>query len=333
MQETRRRFIKGAAMGAAALALPMAGRTWAAGAQAVRYGGSAWLGHYPAWLAIQAGYFKNEGLDVGWESFGTTSARVSALLSGNIDMAVTAAPAALAVMSRGSRHFAIIGVPENFGRVEGLIVRDGVQNLQDLKGKKIGVTFASSAHLLVLNLLDQAGLKAGKDVAVLNVPAPEMPAAFQAGQIDAAAAWTPQFNAIRSMPGARLLADDTQFSLYKDYGVTPGPDVLVARRAFLDKHPETVKRFLKAYFRANEQLRAQPESTVAALTELTKLSAADQLEMVKGADWYGASEQGALLAPGSKYIDGLQQLAEMMVRYGQIDKTPPVREWVDSAYL
>ncbi|MGS1008141.1 ABC transporter substrate-binding protein [Achromobacter anxifer] len=333
MQETRRRFIQGAALSAAALALPMAGRAWAAQAQAVRYGGSAWLGHYPAWLAIQAGYFKNEGLDVGWESFGTTSARVSALLSGNIDMAVTAAPAALAVMARGSRHFAIIGVPENFGRVEGLIVRDGVQSMQDLKGKKVGVTFASSAHLLVLNLLDQAGLKADKDVTVLNVPAPEMPAAFKAGQIDAAAAWTPQFNAIRAMPGARMLADDTQFSLYKEYGVTPGPDVLVARRAFLDKHPEAVKRFLKAYFRANEQLRAQPDSTVAALTELTKLAPADQLEMVKGADWYGASEQGSLLAPGSKYIDGLQKLAEMMVRYGQIDKAPAVRDWVDPAYL
>ena len=166
----------------------------------MRYGGSAWLG--PAWLAIQAGYFKAEGLDVGWESFGTTSARVSTLLSGNIDMAVTAAPA-LAVMARGSKHFAIIGVPENFGRVEGLIVRDGVKTV-DLKGKKVGVTFASSAHLLVLNLLDQAGLKADKDVTVLNVPAPEMPAAFQSGQIDAAA-WTPQFNAISAMPGARVL--------------------------------------------------------------------------------------------------------------------------------
>lgn len=72
---------------------------------------------------------------------------------------------------------------------------------------------------------------------------------------------------------------------------------------------------------------------MAALTELTKLLAADQLEMVKGADWYTAAEQGALLAPGSKYIDGLQKLAEMMVRYDQIDKAPPVREWVDAAYL
>ena len=67
--------------------------------------------------------------------------------------------------------------------------------------------------------------------------------------------------------------------------------------------------------------------------ELTKLAPADQLAMVKGADWYGAADQRGLLDPGGKYIDGLQKLAEMMVRYGQIDKAPPVREWIDPAYL
>src|SRR5690606_13652935 len=110
---TRRQFIQGMALGTASLALPMTGAVQAAQMQAIRYGGSAWLGHYPAWLALKKGYFKEENLDVSWESFGTTSARVSALLSGNIDVAVTAAPAALSVMARGSRHFAIIGVPEN----------------------------------------------------------------------------------------------------------------------------------------------------------------------------------------------------------------------------
>ena len=70
---------------------------------------------------------------------------------------------------------------------------------------------------------------------------------------------------------------------------------------------------------------AQPDSAVTALVELTKLAPADQLAMVKGADWYGAADQRGLLDPGGKYIDGLQKLAEMMVRYGQIDKAPPVR--------
>src|SRR5690606_32871626 len=123
---TRRQFIQGMALGTASLALPMTGAVQAAQMQAIRYGGSAWLGHYPAWLALKKGYFKEENLDVSWESFGTTSARVSAVLSGNIDVAVTAAPAALSVMARGSRCYDIIGVPEIFGRVGGLLVRDGI---------------------------------------------------------------------------------------------------------------------------------------------------------------------------------------------------------------
>src|SRR3546814_4722325 len=58
-------------------------------------------------------------------------------------------------------------------------------------------------------------MRPDKDITVLNVPAPEMPAAFQSGQIDAAAAWTPQFNAIQAMPGVKVLADDTRFALYQ----------------------------------------------------------------------------------------------------------------------
>ena len=78
-----------------------------------------------------------------------------------------------------------------------------------------------------------------------------------------------------------------------------------------------MKRFLKAYFRANEQLRAQ-DSAVTALVELTKLAPADQLAMVKGADWYGAADQRGLLDPGGKYIDGLQ--AGRDDGAGQIDR-------------
>lgn len=195
------------------------------------------------------------------------------------------------------------------------------------------MTFASSGHLLVLDLLEQAGMKPDRDIGVLNVPAPELPAAFQSGQIDAAAAWTPQFNAILAMSGVRLLADDTAFSLYKDYGVTPGPDMLVAHREFLAKHPDAVKRFLKAYFRANEQIKTQPDSAVAALVELTKLGSSEQVEMIKGSDWYTAGEQKELLAADGKYINGLQKLAEMMARYGQIDKAPRVRDWIEPAHL
>src|SRR5690625_7102893 len=104
------------------------------------------------------GVFKKDGIELGWESFGTSSGRMSALMAGNIDIAGTGAVSAIALMARGARQFYIIGVPEDFGRVEGLFVREDINSLEDLKGKSIGTTFASSAHTLVLDLLLNNGL-------------------------------------------------------------------------------------------------------------------------------------------------------------------------------
>ncbi|RJG05015.1 twin-arginine translocation signal domain-containing protein [Noviherbaspirillum cavernae] len=331
MFNTRRTFLKGAVSLAGAAALP--GIVKAADAQVINYGGSAWLGHYPAYIGIKSGLFAAKGLDVKWQSFGTSSARMSAMLSGGIDVACTGIVSALALMARGSKHFSIVGVPEDFGRVEGLFVRSGITSIQGLKGKKIGVTFASSSHMLVLDLLASAGLSPDRDVSLLNVPAPELPAAFQSNQIDAAAAWTPQFNRIRSMPDIKLLADDTGFSLYKQYGVTPGPDVLVMRRDFAGKNADAARKFLQAYFEACTMLRDKPDQAAKYLTELTNLTLQDQIATIKDATWYDAAQQKALLTTPGKYVDGLQKLAEMLVTHKQIDKAPAVRDWTNVNYL
>lgn len=328
---TRRTFLKGVAGIAGAASLP--GFAIGAAPTTVNYGGSAWLGHYPAYVGIKSGLFASKGLDVKWQSFGTSSARMSAVLSGGIDIACTGIVSALALMSRGSRHFSIVGTPEDFGRVEGLFARSNINSIQALKGKKIGVTFASSSHLLALDVLTSAGLDPEKDVSLLNVPAPELVTAYQTRQIDAAAVWTPHFNRIRSMPDTKLLADDTAFSLYKQYGVTPGPDVLVVRREFASKNAESARKFLSAYFDACMLLRDKPEQAAKHLTELTNLSLDEQVATIKEATWYDAGQQQALFKTPGKYVEGLQKLAEMLTTYKQIDKAPVVREWVDAAYL
>lgn len=327
----RRKFLFTTTSTACALALP--GLAGAADNTVINYGGSAWLGHYPAYVAIKAGLFTAKGLDVKWNSFGTSSARLSALLSGNVDIAGTGIVSALALMSRGSTHFRIIATPEDFGRVEGLFVRSDVASIQDLKGKKIGVTFASSSHLLVLDLLAAAGLNPDKDVNLLNVPAPELTAALQGKQIDAAAAWTPHFNRIRALPDIKLLADDTAFSLYKQFGVTPGPDVLVLRREFGSRNADATRRFLQVYFQACVMLRDKPDEAAKYLTELTNLTLPDQIATIKEATWYDATQQQSLLKAPGKFVDGLQKLADLLVVHKQIDKAPAVREWIDVSYL
>ncbi|MBV2181652.1 MAG: ABC transporter substrate-binding protein [Castellaniella sp.] len=333
---SRRHFLTAATAAIGATTLPLAFSRSALAADSplpVIYGGSAWLGHYPAYVGMKDGGFKRAGFDFKWESFGTSSSRMTALMAGNIDIAGTGVVSAIALMARGARQFQIIGIPENFGRVEGLFVHDSVKSLADLKGKTIGTTFASSSHLLVLDLLASHGLTPDKDVSIVNVGAPEIPAALKAKQIDACATWTPYFNTIKAMLGMKLLHDDTSFSLYKKYGVTPGPDILVVRTAFEKTHPGTLKRFLTAYFGACVQLRDKPDDCAKVLTELTKLSEPEQAKTVRDADWYDLAQQKELLSPTGKFVTGLQALADMLVTYKQIDKAPKVSDWITPEFV
>src|SRR6218665_821567 len=74
----------------AAIAHPVIGMAQGLAAQTtIHYGGSAWLGHYPAYLALKSGTLPAASIDLRWQSFGTSSARMSAVLSGGIDIACT----------------------------------------------------------------------------------------------------------------------------------------------------------------------------------------------------------------------------------------------------
>lgn len=330
----RRNFVKGLALSAGLASLPLGSQlVFANNKHAINYGGSQWLGHYPAYVGMENGTFDSHGIKLGWESFGTSSGRMSALMAGNIDIAGTGVVSAIALMARGVERFYVIGVPENFGRVEGLFTHKDVNSLADLRGKTIGTTFASSSHMLVLDLLDQHKLKVDVDVNVINVPAPELPAALQSKQIDACATWTPYFNQIARMPDIKLLADDTEFSLYKEFGVTPGPDVLVVSKSFADKNPEQVKAFTKAYFATCALLGSTPEKAVDILSKLTQLSPEEQLQTIKDADWYDLATQQSMLEPSSKFVEGLQKLSDMLVDFGQIDKSPEVARWVRPDFI
>ena len=316
--------------GASALGFPMIGR---AANASYTYGGSAWLGHYSAYIAMKTGLFAKQGLDIKWQSFATSSDRMSAVMAGNIDLAGTGVVSSLALMAAGARQFQVIATPNNFGRAEGVLVRDDVKSVADLKGKKIGVTYASSAHVLLLDVLRQAGLDPDRDVSIINLPATNLLSAYQGKQIDAAVAWTPAFDRIKAVPGTHVLLDDTAFSLYKQYSVMPGPDVLLTTTKLGQENPDVVKKFLQGIFEANTMLSKSPEEATRILVPLTQLSAAEQMETIKQVDWYTLEQQKSLLVSPGSFVTGIQKLADMLVDLKQIDRAPPVKDWVQGSYL
>ncbi|MGH7186557.1 MAG: ABC transporter substrate-binding protein, partial [Pseudomonadota bacterium] len=75
-----------------------------------------------------------------------------------------------------------------------------------LKGKKVAVPFVSTAHYQLLAALKHAGVNA-KDVNVLNLRPPEIGAAWQRGDLDAAFIWDPVLTKIKG--NGKVIADST----------------------------------------------------------------------------------------------------------------------------
>lgn len=294
----------------------------------VVYGGSSWLGHYPAWVGIEKGLFQKHGLGVLFQNFYASSGRMGSLVAGDVDVASTGCISAIALMAAGTKAFMAFGTQDSYATVEGIIAREDIKAVQGLKGKRLAAPFASSAHVLVLDVLARNHLDPEEDVTLINLKVNEMPAAMGTGEIDACAAWTPHFNKLLNMPGNHLLVDDTQFSLYKAYGIGPGPDLLVVRRDFAEKYPKTCQAFLKGYFEAVDLLIQSPEACAEVLTALTQLSMADQMAVLKDITWIPKESQRALMVKPGRFVTGMQHLAEFLVQHHQIDKAPDVKKWI-----
>lgn len=294
----------------------------------VIYGGSSWLGHYPAWVGIEKGLFKNNGLGVLFQNFYASSGRMGSLVAGDLDVASTGSISAIALMASGSKGFMAFGTQDSYATVEGIIAKEDIKTIEDLKGKRIAAPFASSAHVLVLDILEQNGLNPEKDLTLINLKVNEMPAAMGSGEIDACAAWTPHFNKLLNMPGNHMLVNDTEFSLYKKFKLGPGPDLLVVRKEFAEKYPNTCQAFVKGYFEAVDMLINEPEECAKVLVKLTNLSMEDQMTVLKDITWIKGSQQKALMVAPGGFTTGMQKLAEFLVKHQQIDEAPKVKEWI-----
>jgi taurine transport system substrate-binding protein len=294
----------------------------------VIYGGSSWLGHYPAWVGIEKGLFKKYELGVLFQNFYASSGRMGSLVAGDLDVASTGSISAIALMASGNKGFMAFGTQDSYATVEGIIAKEKIDTIKDLRGKRIAAPFASSAHVLVLDMLAQNGLDPDKDLTLINLKVNEMPAAMGSGEIDACAAWTPHFNKLLNMPGNHLLVNDTEFSLFKKYKLGPGPDLLVVRKEFADQYPNTCKAFVKGYFEAVAMLINQPEECAKVLVKLTNLSMEDQMAVLKDITWIKGDEQKALMVQPGGFVTGMQQLADFLVKHQQIDEAPRVKAWI-----
>ena len=189
-------------------------------------------------LAKDQGYFEQQGVDADLQ-FIASSTGIPALVSDQTQFALIGAPEAVGAAVAGADTVAFIQLSGTQPYL--MEVQKDIQTIDDLKGKKIGIsTFGSSSDSATRQSLQLVGLNAETDVTLVVVgSAPNRYAAMLSGGIDAGLA---------SPPDTLLLEDGGLHALYdcSTLSMLPLAQSLITRKATIARDRDLVQRIANA---------------------------------------------------------------------------------------
>jgi taurine transport system substrate-binding protein len=221
----------------------------------------------PAKVAQADGlYDKAFGAKADWRKFNSGSEALAAVAGGSIDIALVGS-AALTVGASNKLPIQNFLISDLIGEAEELIVRNGsgIEKPEDLVGKTVAVPFVSTTHYSLLAALKHWGIDPTK-VKIVNSQPPEIAAAWQRGDIDAAYVWDPALGAIKST--GKVLASSKEVATWG----APTFDAWIVRTDFAEKHPEVVAAFARVTGAAYAAYLKDPAAWAADKSNIDKIS-------------------------------------------------------------
>jgi sulfonate transport system substrate-binding protein len=151
-------------------------------------------------------HFSPQGIDVKWLEFSSGPPMLEAIGVGSVDYGAVGDTPPIFAQAAGAAIVYAAGQPVTNG--QGILVPAGsvIRSVADLKGKRIGFTRGSSAHNVVVQTLEKAGLDYADITPVYLMP-PDAGPAFANGSIDAWAIWDPYYAIGQTKQGGRILVD------------------------------------------------------------------------------------------------------------------------------
>jgi NitT/TauT family transport system substrate-binding protein len=223
----------------------------------------------PFWLALEDGYFREQGVDVEAVLMRGSVEGTAAVAGGDAHLMLTAPSPATIGATAQDPDLVILGTTNN--RLQYQLVAN-VPTFPELRGKLIGISrVGDSSHYLALQTLERFGLR-GDDVNFIGVGTiPERLAALLTRQVDATVVIVPS-NLQAMKQGFYQLAD------LGDLGIPYIGTSVYMRRSYAEQNRAAMEGFLKGLMRGNHAVLTQPERSKAVLKKYLSMDDPDDLE-------------------------------------------------------
>ncbi len=281
------------------------------------------IGHFgsptPMQVARAEGKFDAAtGWTIEWRQFGSGTEVIAAMASGDVQVAELGS-SPLAIGASQGVEYQLFMIAQGIGTAESLIAKNdsGIAALADVKGKRIAVPVGSTAHYSLMGALAHEGI-AETDVTIVNLPADQIAAAWDSGQVDAAFIWEPVQNQILQSGTFIVGADQTA-----TWGF-PTFDGWVVNTEFAAANADAMVAFAKTMNDANMAYLADPAAWTADSAPVMAIAAQtgaapDQVpNILKGFTFIPLADQ-----MGDAWLGGaaanMKTTADFLVNAGRID--------------
>ncbi len=218
----------------------------------------------PLIIAINKGYFAEEGLNVTYERGFGNADTISKLGTGKFDMAFSDMYNAMdfndknpndkiiaVAMTQNKAPFAVMGFKAN-----------GINSPKDLTGKKMGAPAGDGPRKLFPLFAEEVGVDPNSIEWTTMEPKLRETFLLQ-GKVDAISGFST--SALPSLLKGGKKMEDISLFYYTENGLDFYGNAILTKASFAQQNPEVVKAFVKAYFRGFQDMLKDPTAALDAV--------------------------------------------------------------------
>ena len=261
----------------------------AAGAEDVTMAFCTWTGYAPMFIAKELGYFEDAGINMNIEIIEDESTYAALLTQGSVQFLATAQDPNIKMFANGAPSRYVLAMDASCG-ADGLVTTEDIKSLDDLKGKTLALDTAASSYYFFLTALEDASSLKEEDITLAEMSdTTEAGLAFMSGQVDAAIMWEPELSeALDSVEGAHALVTSANYP-------ETILDSLVVNESYAQDHPEVVESVAKAWYKAVDYLKENPEEACELMASgFEEVTAEDIAGDMEGLQFFGREENETL---------------------------------------
>jgi sulfonate transport system substrate-binding protein len=221
----------------------------------------------------------------------------------------------------------VIAQMSDISGAQQIIVRQSVNSLDELRGKKIGVMRGTASEALFASVVRDYKFDPGS-AELINMDPTDMTTAFVRGDVDAIVLWEPQATKARKLVKGKILVSATRSYFggkAVDKRVYGDHAVLFATEATLKDQPAVARSVVTALLKANDFIRTNRGEAVAILAKAYGLEP-EEMSAILDVNVY-------TLQLDEQLVSDMTKLSAFLLENKRIKQPVQVREMFDTAIL